>query len=127
MDGADVKRVIAGAGSSISDIARRLETSQPNLSKILTSKDVKSGLIERIASALGLSVAEFYRRAYAKEGTAVSQSSTGDHSPNVNGDGNTIDAGSASIEKMIDTINAQQATIDKQTDIISNLIQSKNK
>ena len=126
MNGEEVKRVIASAGRSITEVARALKTSQPNLSKILSSSDVKSGLIERISAALGITVPEFYQRALSSGPTPPAMSSSGDHSPNVNGDGNTIEAGSAAIEKMIDTINAQQATIDKQTDIISNLIQAKN-
>lgn len=124
MEGKIAKKVIASTGKTATQVAKTLGMSQQNLSNSLSSADVKSGLIERISSALGISVADFYRRAYADD-AAVSLSSNGDHSPNVNGDGNTIEAGSAAIEKMIDTINAQQATIDKQTDIISNLIQAK--
>lgn len=124
MDGKIVKSVIAANGKTISGVARILGMSQQNLSNSLSSADVKSGLIERISAALGMSVSEFYQRAHPQGGAAPSLSSNGDHSPNVNGDGNTIEAGNATIEKMIDTINAQQATIDKQTDIISNLIQN---
>lgn len=108
-------------GFSISDVARKVGTSQPNLSKILTSHDVKSGLIERISEVLGITVADFYHRA-AHGGEALNISSTGDNSPNINGNGNNIDTGSAVMEKMVDTISAQQATIAKQADIINGLV-----
>lgn len=108
-------------GVSISDVARKVGTSQPNLSKILTSQDVKSGLIERISEVLGITVADFYHRA-AHGGEALNISSTGDNSPNINGNGNHVDTGSAVMEKMADTISAQQATIAKQADIISGLV-----
>lgn len=121
MSGNEVKKVITSMGFSISDVARKVGTSQPNLSKILTSQDVKSGLIERISEVLGITVADFYHRA-AHGGEALSFSSTGDNSPNINGDGNNIDIGSAVMEKMADTISAQQATIAKQADIISGLV-----
>lgn len=125
MEGKLAKNVIASTGHTISHVAKLLGMSQQNLSNSLSSADVKSGLIERISAALGISVPEFYHRALSQGSASPSMSSTGDHSPNVNGDGNTIEAGNATIEKMIDTINAQQTTIDKQTDIISNLIQQK--
>ena len=121
MNGNEVKKVIKYMGFSISDVARKVGTSQPNLSKILTSQDVKSGLIERISEVLGITVADFYHRA-AHGGEALSISSTGDNSPNINGNGNNIDIGSAVMEKMVDTISAQQATIAKQADIISGLV-----
>lgn len=127
MDGKVVKMVIMSKGRSLAEVARALGMSQQNFSKYLGYPDVKTGLIERVSAALGISVTDFYACAYRAENASMRQSSSGDHSPNVNGDGNTIEAGSAAIEKMIDTINAQQATIDKQTDIISNLIQSKTK
>ncbi len=121
MSGNEVKKVITSMGFSISDVARKVGTSQPNLSKILTSHDVKSGLIERISEVLGITVADFYHRA-AHGGEALNISSTGDNSPNINGNGNNIDTGSAVMEKMADTISAQQATIAKQADIISGLV-----
>ena len=121
MNGKDAKATIVSMGRSVSEVARALGMSQQNLSNSLSSRDVKSGLIERISEVLGITVADFYHRA-AHGGEALSISSTGDNSPNINGNGNTVDTGSAVMEKMADTISAQQATIAKQADIISGLV-----
>ena len=115
MDGKVVKQVISGMGRSLAEVARSIGMSQQNFSKYLSYTDVKSGLIERISEVLGITVADFYNRA-AHGGEAISISSTGDNSPNINGNGNNIDIGSAVMEKMVDTISAQQATIAKQGD-----------
>lgn len=121
MDGKVVKQVISGMGRSLAEVARSIGMSQQNFSKYLSYTDVKSGLIERISEVLGITVADFYHRA-AHGGEALSISSTGDNSPNINGNGNNVDTGSAVMEKMADTISAQQATIAKQADIISGLV-----
>ena len=121
MDGKVVKQVISGMGRSLAEVARSIGMSQQNFSKYLSYTDVKSGLIERISEVLGITVADFYHRA-AHGGEALIISSTGDNSPNINGNGNKIDTGSAVMEKMVDTISAQQATIAKQADIISGLV-----
>lgn len=60
MKGEDVKRKIAGVGYSISEMARMLGTSQQNLSQSLSSQDVKTGLVEKIARALGVPVSYFF-------------------------------------------------------------------
>ena len=121
MDGKVVKQVISGMGRSLAEVARSIGRSQQNFSKYLSYTDVKSGLIERISEVLGITVADFYHRA-AHGGESLIISSTGDNSPNINGNGNKIDTGSAVMEKMVDTISAQQATIAKQADIISGLV-----
>lgn len=121
MNGKDAKATIVSMGRSVSEVARALGMSQQNLSNSLSSRDVKSGLIERISEVLGITVADFYHRA-AHGGEALNISSTGDNSPNINGNGNHVDTGSAVMEKMADTISAQQATIAKQADIISGLV-----
>ena len=121
MDGKVVKQVISGMGRSLAEVARSIGMSQQNFSKYLSYTDVKSGLIERISEVLGITVADFYHRA-AHGGEALNISSTGDNSPNINGNGNNVDTGSAVMEKMADTISAQQATIAKQADIINGLV-----
>ncbi len=60
MRGKDVKNAIAARGYNVSEVARKLGMSQPNLSKQLTSDDVKTGLLERIAAAIGVPVTYFF-------------------------------------------------------------------
>lgn len=60
MDGYKVKKLIAGNGYTIADVAEKIGTSRQNLSKSLSSQDVKSGLLEKISHALNIPVSYFY-------------------------------------------------------------------
>ena len=60
MKGIIVKNFLAGKGYNVSEIARIIGVSQQTLAAALNSEDVKSSLIERVASAVGASVSEIY-------------------------------------------------------------------
>lgn len=60
MTGKELKEKLTKCGVSQSEIARRLEVSQQSFNQALMVNDVKSGLLERIAQALGLSMSFFY-------------------------------------------------------------------
>lgn len=60
MTGKELKEKLTECGVSQSEIARRLEMSQQSFNQALVVNDVKSGLLERIAQALGLSMSFFY-------------------------------------------------------------------
>lgn len=60
MTGRELKVKLSECGVSQSEIARRLEMSQQSFNQALVVNDVKSGLLERIAQALGLSMSFFY-------------------------------------------------------------------
>lgn len=60
MTGKELKAKLADCGVSQSEIARRLEMSQQSFNQALVVNDVKSGLLERIARSLGLSMSFFY-------------------------------------------------------------------
>lgn len=60
MTGKELKLKLSECGVSQSEIARRLEMSQQSFNQSLLVNDVKSGLLERIAQALGLSMSFFY-------------------------------------------------------------------
>ena len=60
MTGKELKSKLSEFGISQSEIARRLSMSQQSFNQALVVNDVKSGLLERIAQALGLSMAFFY-------------------------------------------------------------------
>ena len=60
MTGLELKAKIAPTGKTISELARMIGLTQQGMSQALTTKDVKTGLIEKLASALGLPLSYFY-------------------------------------------------------------------
>lgn len=69
MTGDYLKEVIRKSKISQSEIARQLDMSQQSFNKMLSSNDVKSSLVERIASILHVTMGEIYGE--AKEQSAV--------------------------------------------------------
>lgn len=60
MDGEYLRKKIKETGVPIAEIARKIGQSRPNLSQALSTKDVKTGLVEKLAEALGLPLSYFY-------------------------------------------------------------------
>ncbi len=60
MRGEVLKNLLAGKGYSVSEVARQIGMSQQTLSAALSSEDVKSSLVERIASAVDTPISEMY-------------------------------------------------------------------
>lgn len=60
MDGEVLRKKIKETGIPIAEVARLIGQSRPNLSQALTVKDVKTGLVEKLASALHLPLSYFY-------------------------------------------------------------------
>ena len=60
MTGKELKTKLSACGISQSEIARRLDMSQQSFNQSLIVNDVKSGLLERIASAIGVDMSFFY-------------------------------------------------------------------
>ena len=60
MTGKELKTKLSVCGVSQSEIARRLDMSQQSFNQSLIVNDVKSGLLERIASAIGVDMSFFY-------------------------------------------------------------------
>jgi transcriptional regulator with XRE-family HTH domain len=60
MDGEILRKKIKDTGVPIAEIARKLGQSRPNLSQALSTKDVKTGLVEKLAAALNLPLSYFY-------------------------------------------------------------------
>lgn len=66
MDGENLRKKIKDTGIPIAEVARLIGQSRPNLSQALSVKDVKTGLIEKLASALGLPLSYFYGEGMAE-------------------------------------------------------------
>ena len=60
MTGFELKEKIAPVGKTVSELARMVGLTQQGMSQALTTKDVKTGLIEKLASAIGLPLSYFY-------------------------------------------------------------------
>lgn len=60
MKGIILKKKLAGKGYKVSEVARLLGLSQQTLSAALGSEDVKSSLVERISSVVGVPLSELY-------------------------------------------------------------------
>lgn len=84
MKGLAIKEILARYGYSQTDVSKRLEMSQQNLSAALGSDDVKTGLLERIAEVTGIPVHSFY-------GDTVA--ATGANSTAIKGSRNNVAAG----------------------------------
>lgn len=69
----------------MAQVAELIGTSQQNLASALKHGDIRTGLLEQISEALGLSLAEFYGDAF---GTV--QQATGSHNTQVAGSSNVI-------------------------------------
>ncbi len=60
MTGFELKEKIVPTGKTISELARMIGMSQQGMSQALTTKDVKTSLIEKLSSALNLPLSYFY-------------------------------------------------------------------
>ena len=97
MTGKELKRLIVSGDLTIAEVARRLGTSQQNLTCALNKEDIKTGLLERVAEAMGKPLAFFYGEKY---GTV--QSAVGDNNTQVGGNYQGSDPAILELLKMKD-------------------------
>lgn len=116
MNGEQLKKKIAATGHSGSAIAKKIGISQQSFSQAMSSQDVKSGLIEKIASALDLPPSYFYE---SKSDT----STNGSHSSQAVGDG-AMASNSEGVKECLEIIRRQQESIDKLVDTVQALSHS---
>ena len=81
MTGESVKAFILKKGYNVAQVADMIGTSQQNLAANLKHSDVRSGLLEKISSVLGIPLLEFYGGTVSPVQTAV-----GDNNTQVGGD-----------------------------------------
>lgn len=92
MTGEKVKALIIGRGYNVAQVAEMIGTSQQNLAANLKHTDVRSGLLEKIADALGIPLASFYG-----EGFGTVQTATGNNNTQVAGSSNTVASSDAGV------------------------------
>ena len=64
MTGNTLKKLILSEGLSVAEVARRIGTSQQNLTCALNKDDIKTGLLERVADAMNRPLSFFYGEAF---------------------------------------------------------------
>lgn len=64
MTGNTLKKLILSEGLSVAEVARRIGTSQQNLTCALAKDDIRTGLLERVAEAMGRPLSFFYGGAF---------------------------------------------------------------
>lgn len=79
MRGKEIKDILAQKGISQADIAKILGISAANLNNMLSKDDVRTGLLESIASAANIPISVFYGDSYNVQGNGNALA-TGDHS-----------------------------------------------
>lgn len=112
MKGEKIKEILRLKGISQNQIAREIGESSQNLSAALAKDDVRTGLLESIAAATGIPVAEFYGDAYVA-------TTNGDNAPAVAGHDNQVNTCAAEFLK---EIAAQRQMTDKVLDQNSTLL-----
>lgn len=85
MTGKELKDIILSEKMTVAEVARRIGTTQQNLTCSLSKDDIRTGLLERVAAAMGKPLAFFYGEAFG----AV-QNVTGNNNTQVSGNSNTI-------------------------------------
>ena len=112
MKGIILKNFLAGKGYNVSEVARLLGLSQQTLSAALGSEDVKSSLVERISSVVGVPLSELYG-----EKSSISATMHG-------GNGNRLQAGTGNV--MGDGSSELVATLKGEIEMLKGIIAEKN-
>lgn len=112
MKGVVLKNFLAGKGYNVSEVARLIGLSQQTLSAALGSEDVKSSLVERISSVVGIPLSELYG-----EKSSISATMHG-------GNGNRLQAGTGNI--MGDGDSELVATLKGEIEMLKGIIAEKN-
>lgn len=60
MNGLELRKALSKSKVSIVDLAEKLNMTQPNFSNAFKVQDVKSGMLEKICDALGVTIDFFY-------------------------------------------------------------------
>lgn len=99
MTGEHLKNLILSEGYTINKMADLIGVAQPNLLMLLKHQDVRTGLVEKVAEAMGKPLSFFYGAAYGP----VSQAGTNNTQVAGNVAGNDITVGSPD-NKLIDLL-----------------------
>lgn len=85
MKGIELKKRLRRTGRTLKEISELVGISPQSLNQLLGVQDVKSGVLEQLAAALGMSIAELYDLPTG----GVTTTTTGNGNTILNGNGNT--------------------------------------
>lgn len=111
MTGHHLKSLILSEGYSINKMAELIGVSQPNLLSSLKHDDVRTGLVEKVAEAMGKPLSFFYGEAYGP----VSQVN-GNNNTSVAGNDITVGSPDKSLIELLRAKDDQLTMAMKQTD-----------
>lgn len=110
MEGKKLKEFFVREGISLTEVAKRMGVSQQNLSSLLSSDNIKTGTLEKVAETFGKSPAFFYTG--DNSGTAVVGTA---NQSTVIGKQDTL--GVRAVEKQAEVLGKQAEIIDKQLEV----------
>lgn len=84
MTGDKLKKIIAGNGYTMASAARLLDMTPQHLNQALSAADVKSGLLEKVSAAFGISIAALYGETQGVAITGNGNTTNGNDSTVVN-------------------------------------------
>ena len=109
MKGEVIKALLLDKGYNIAQIAEMIGTSQQNLASNLKHTDVRSGLLEKIAEAIGVPVSQLYG-----ESGSVAQRISGNNNTQISGS-NTVAPSDAALLELLKANSEQLTMAMKQT------------
>ena len=109
MKGSELKEILRRERISLVQLAESLGMSQQNLSATFTRDDVKSGLLEKVAKAIGCPVGFFY------DEVAGSPKIIGNNNTQISGDSNTVAPSDAALLELLKANSEQLTMAMKQT------------
>lgn len=109
MKGEKLKKIIRAHGYTVTSMAKRLGMYQQTLDRALSGDSVKSDLVESVAEALGISVADIYGS--TENGGANIATANGEHASAVAGNNNTTTTGTDA--RWLDELSAQRKLTEK--------------
>lgn len=95
MTGKHVQDLIISEGYSINKMAKLIGVAQPNLVSLLKHEDIRTGLLEDIAKAMGKPLSFFYGEAYGNVQTS------GDNSTSVQVGGNATNVATSADDRLL--------------------------
>ena len=95
MTGKHVHDLIISEGYSINKMAKLIGVAQPNLVSLLKHEDIRTGLLEDIAKAMGKPLSFFYGEAYGNVQTS------GDNSTSVQVGGNATNVATSADDRLL--------------------------
>jgi transcriptional regulator with XRE-family HTH domain len=110
MKGEIIKSLLIEKGYNIAQVAEMIGTSQQNLASNLKHTDVRSGLLEKIADAIGLPISVLYG-----ESSGVAQRIAGNNNTQISGDSNTVAPSDAALLELLKANSDQLTMAMKQT------------